>query len=230
MRARALDDGVEVRVLGVEVLVEVQVDRLAVALGHRERQVEQFQRPVAMVRIQAHDICAQAHRFFQPLAGRRAGLRPAAGEESHHLQPHPVARALAQGNERLDAAQLCLRIDVGVRADRHRAALEAGCDRSLSTGGDVLDAHALGVAGKGRNRAHERAFGILHCAQRARLVEMLVRVDQPRDDEPAFDVYAFDAGTRFDCGRNAFDTAAVADQEIDRPIMAGDTGAAKEQG
>ena len=59
---------------------------------------------------------------------------------------------------------------------------------------------------------------------------MLVRVDESRDDEPAFDVDAFDAGTRFDRGRNAFDAAAIADQEIDRPIMPGDPGAAKEQG
>ena len=107
---------------------------------------------------------------------------------------------------------------------------EAGRHRSFRARGDVLGAHALGIAGKGRNRAHERAFGILHCAQRARLVEMLVGVDQPRDDQPAFDVDAFDAGTRFDRGRNAFDAAALADQEIDRPIMPGDTGAAKEQG
>ena len=59
---------------------------------------------------------------------------------------------------------------------------------------------------------------------------MLVGVDQPRDDEPAFEVCAFDVGTRFDRGRNAFDAAAIADQEIDRPIMPGDPGAAKEQG
>jgi hypothetical protein len=135
------------------------------------------------------------------------------------LQPQPVLPAATQLDERPDAAVQRLRIDVRMRADGHGAASKARRHGALGASGDVLDAHRGGVAAEGVDRAIEVALRILDAPQRARLVEVLVRIDKARHHELAVEVHDAHAAFGGDAGREALDAAVVADQDVDSLVV-----------
>ena len=107
---------------------------------------------------------------------------------SHDLQRHALAAVLAQLHHRLDATQLRLGFDIGVASDRHRAVRQADIEGILGPRHDVFVGDRGGkVAVAGRGSLQRRAR-IGDRAPRARLVEMLMGVDQPGNDELAIEI------------------------------------------
>jgi hypothetical protein len=214
-RTRALDHGVELHPRRVEVLVEVQVERLAVAVSDFEQHVEKLHRLVRIGRCPAHDIGAERDGLLQPLARRHARLGGARSHEGHHLEPQPVVPAAAQREQRLDAAVQRLGVDVRVRPDGDRAAREARRNGALGACSDVLDAHSGGIAAEGVDRTVQVALRVLDARQRARLVEVLVRIHEPGHHQPAAEIDHARRAARRDAGGERLNAAVVADQQVE---------------
>ena len=72
-----------------------------------------------------------------------------------------------------------------MRTDRDGAAHQARGQRAFGTLHDLLSDHALRcVSTEGCDGTGERPGGIGHLVPRARLVEMLMRIDEPWGDQP----------------------------------------------
>ena len=134
----------------------------------------------------------------------------------HHLQGDAVAAAFAQSHHCLDAAQLGLRFDIGVASDRDRTVGDADVDGALGPRHDVVDGDGRGEIAIAGGGALQRRTWIGDHRARARLVEMLMGVDQSGNDELAAQVDHLRIGGAIERRSQRGDAAVAADAEIER--------------
>ena len=128
---RPLDDGVEQKMAGVEVLVDMHIERQSASLRELEQKIEECERLVGILRNAADNIGAGADRCFEPTAGCVEPSRRIARQVRDDLQSEAVATALPQLDQRFDAANVAFSFDVGVAADRNRSVRETTVKRAF---------------------------------------------------------------------------------------------------
>ena len=185
---RSLDDGIEQKMAGVEVLVDMHVEWQAASLREFEQEIEKNERLIGILRNAADDIGAGSDRRLEPAAGRIELSRRVAGQMRDDLQREAVATTLPQLNQRFNAANVTFSFDVGVAADRNRSARETGIERAFGPRHDFFARCGRcerTIAGRG---ALQRGARILDEPPRARLVEVLMGIDQARHNKPAIQI------------------------------------------
>src|SRR5436190_19732747 len=142
---------------------------------------------------------------------------------SHHLQGHAVTAALAQLEHRFDSAQLALRFDIGVVAYRHGSISEADVERAFGACHDVIARHFCGEAAIRRRSAVECSAWIFDHPSCAGLVQVLMRVDQPRHDQLVAKIDSFLGREFASLGGERNDATICPDREVEpfRPFRAG---------
>ena len=174
---------VEQHPAGVEMLVDMQIERQAAALGHVEQQLQESERLTGIGGHAADGVDAERDRAAQPCLALRQHGGGVRGHMGNDLDTHPVDAALTQRDHRLDAAQLTGGFDIGMAADGDGAARAAGLHGCAGARDHRLACDARRDGAVGRDRAVQRAVGIGKKPPRARLVEMLVDVDEARQDQ-----------------------------------------------
>ena len=178
MSARALDDGVEQEPFRIEMLVDVHVQWKSASIRELEQEVEERDGLIGILGHPADRIRPGGDCALEPLPRCIEPVRRVGGQMSDDLQRKALATVLAQLHHCLEPTQLRLGFDVGVAADRHRSMCQADIEGLLSPRNDVFVGDRGGkraVAGRG---SLQRGAGIGDRAPRARLVEMLMGVDQ----------------------------------------------------
>ncbi len=110
----------------------------------------------------------------------------------YHLEFDPVGVPVTQFDHRFYAANLGLRINVGMSADGDRSVGEAGFERTGRARNHVIACHSGRKSLVAGQRAIERPGWISDDPPGPRLVNMLVQIDQSRNDQLALKIDVFD--------------------------------------
>ena len=144
----------------------------------------------------ADDVGAERQRLFHQAVGAQL-LDDSVLRESDHLNVDDSAKFLAHGDQRLDAFESGLAVDVGERADVENAVQRrqrrgaAGVRRD--PGGVVFRLDRARQIDGAERLAHVRAMvggerGLVHHRQRPHLAEMQVGIDERFGDQTALGV------------------------------------------
>ena len=91
---RPFDDGIEQKMAGVEVLVDMHVERQPASLRELEQEIEKGERLIGILRNAADDIRSGADRSVEPAATSIELPRRVARQMCDNLQGQPVAATL----------------------------------------------------------------------------------------------------------------------------------------
>jgi hypothetical protein len=209
--------------------MEVQIDARPVPCGQIEDDVEVPHRVAVHARgiDPADRLHAAAKRLLEQLGGAGIDQQPVLGKRDL-LHLDAPAEPQRGGAHRLHAAKPDLGVDVGVAAHVRRA----GGDHPLEQRRDAIDARDAELAAPPavvRDPVRERVAGRVRHPRSSvqRLVEMAVRVDEPRQHQPTGHIEhlrLFDGDPRLDPLDHA-----VAHGHVRRSVLAPRPATAQQQ-
>ena len=227
--ARPLGDQLELPDAERAAVVQVDVDAGAVALGEAEDDVEVPHRvAVHAGRVDPADrLDARLQRLLEQFRGAGVGQHPVL-RERHLLHRDPAVEPLDGRAHRLDAAQPDLGVDVGVAA-HVRGPGRPPCAPAAPRCGRRRDAELAAAPALVGDPVGERVAGRVRHPRPAvqRLVEVAVRVDEPRQHQPAGHVEHLGVA-RDDAGLDPLDDA-VAHQDVGGAVVAPGPASAQQQ-
>ena len=204
-------------------LIEMQIDRHAVALRRIEQHVHEGVGLVGNCRRATDHIGTGSNGAFQPFFRGIAKTRRAGGDKRHHLDAHPVTPASAKIDQHVHRATAQHRIDIGVGADGDSTARKACGHRAVGTFPQALRRDPRRIIIERRYRAEQRPRRVRHVAQRPGLVEMLMAIDQTRRNQLVAEIDDFGCGRRGEVRAEAFDPPVGTDRHVD-PLRTRATG------
>jgi hypothetical protein len=235
LHAEALDPfegGVQQMHVGLEVFVEMQVNRLSGLYGGGKQHVEVTRRIFGDGGRAAHDI-GQRHRavdvFCQPVE-ILAGMRRHEGDE---LKGDAVSFCVTDTGQRLDAVEAGILVDVDMAADGRGAAGQTSLDGARGALVDVVRTGGAGIFGKGLASALQRAGRVGRETEHAGLVEVLVCIEEAWGNQHAGDVHAGAAGAGVEVGLDGDDAPIRSHDDVAdrlRAVVMNDGSARKRKG
>jgi hypothetical protein len=134
----------------------------------------------------------------------------------HDLQGHALAAAFAQLDHGFDGAKAAVGFDIRMIADSHRPTSKANLEGALGTRDDIFARRCGGKPAIRRRGTFQRSCRIFDQAPRARLVEVLMRIHQPRYDKPVCEINCSLRALVRDRAVHRDDTAIPADCDVER--------------
>ena len=230
---RSLSDRVERTRRRVRGFVDVKVEIAALARGEAKETIERFGKARRHVRHRAQDLRSMRLDHRLDLGHMALVEDMVDGEQRRSLQLDPPAPALARLGEHRPADPRLRAQAVDMGADRARSPRVGAAQPEIHAPGDVGGAPVgLPVLGDGRQRVGEGAGRIGRPAPDVALVEMGVRVDERRQNDPAGEREARQVRQSFAAARRDRRDAFVLDDDVDpgeavaieRRRLAGKTG------
>ena len=180
--ARTLDQGVEQESPRIEMLVDMHIQRQPALLGKLEQKIQKRKRVVGVLRDASDRIGTRSDCGCKPLPGGIKVARSVPRQVCHDLQGHALAAAFAQLDHGFDGAKAAVGFDIRMIADSHRPTSKAALEGALGTRDDIFARRCGGKPAIRRRGTFQRSCRIFDQAPRARLVEVLMRIHQPRYD------------------------------------------------
>src|SRR6516225_2118933 len=183
VRTRALDHCIEQEATGIEVFVNMHVQGQPALLGKFEQQIQKTQRLLGILRDTADRISTRSNRLYKPLSGGIEPTRSVPRQVRHDLQGHSLAAVLAKPNHGFEGAKSTVGFDVRMVANSHGPMGETNVEGAFGACHDVLARRCGGKLAIRPRGTLERSRRIFDQASRARLVEVLMRIYQARNDK-----------------------------------------------
>jgi FCD domain len=196
-------------------LIDVHVQRQAALSCESKQKIEEGQWVVGVLRNTAYDVSAGGYCRLKPLPTGVEFPRCVARQMRDDLQGNTVAVALAQIGQSFNAADVALGFDVGVAANRDGAVRDTLFNSAFGTCGDLFARGRSREGAISRGRTRERCLRVPHEPPRVRLVEMLVGVNQARQDKLTVEVDSSLRCALGDIGLNRHDAAVRTNGHIE---------------